>query len=142
MNSRIVLTDGDTFWYRDDVLHREDGPAVEWVNGTKEWWYKGFFVGKGDKPDPTLWARLTSVEANGGALLNGCIVDLEGVKWWYKDDLIYREDGPALEAPNGTTEWYFKGEFLGWNADGFWKLWDRLTDKQRGNPTLLKYLPR
>jgi len=22
-------------------LHREDGPAVEWINGTKQWWLNG-----------------------------------------------------------------------------------------------------
>lgn len=24
-----------------NVLHREDGPAVEWENGDKEWWING-----------------------------------------------------------------------------------------------------
>jgi hypothetical protein len=24
-----------------DLLHREDGPAVEWKNGMKEWWING-----------------------------------------------------------------------------------------------------
>ena len=23
------------------LFHREDGPAVEWGNGYKEWWYYG-----------------------------------------------------------------------------------------------------
>jgi hypothetical protein len=23
------------------VLHREDGPAIEWLDGKKEWWYYG-----------------------------------------------------------------------------------------------------
>jgi hypothetical protein len=32
---------GDKFWYKDDKYHREDGPAVEWVNGSKEWWING-----------------------------------------------------------------------------------------------------
>ncbi len=25
------------YWYLDDKLHREDGPAMEYVNGTKFW---------------------------------------------------------------------------------------------------------
>ena len=30
-----VYGDGTKFWYRDSVRHREDGPAVEYSNGTK-----------------------------------------------------------------------------------------------------------
>jgi len=133
---------GSKHWYKDDLLHREDGPAVELPDGTKKWWYKDIFVGEGDAPDPALWARLTSVELNGGPLLNGCIVDLHGKKHWYKEGNPHREDGPAIEFKNGDTEWYFAGEFLGWDDKGFWALWDLLTDKQRGSPNLLKYLPR
>ena len=29
------------FWGLDGKLHREDGPAVELVDGTKEWWKNG-----------------------------------------------------------------------------------------------------
>ena len=29
---------GDKFWYLNDKLHREDGPAIEWANGDKEWY--------------------------------------------------------------------------------------------------------
>jgi hypothetical protein len=28
-------------WYRNGQLHREDGPAIEWVDGSKEWWLNG-----------------------------------------------------------------------------------------------------
>ena len=28
-------------WYKGDLLHRTDGPAVEKANGTKEWWVNG-----------------------------------------------------------------------------------------------------
>jgi hypothetical protein len=26
---------------KDGKYHREDGPAVEWANGSKEWWLNG-----------------------------------------------------------------------------------------------------
>jgi hypothetical protein len=29
------------FWYLNDNLHREDGPAVEWADGTKSWYLNG-----------------------------------------------------------------------------------------------------
>ena len=32
-----IYDDGTKFWYLDDKLHREDGPAVECANGTKHW---------------------------------------------------------------------------------------------------------
>ena len=35
---------GTKEWYRNDKLHREDGPAIEYVDGTKEWWLNGNFI--------------------------------------------------------------------------------------------------
>jgi hypothetical protein len=35
---------GSKFYYKDKkmtILHREDGPAYEGYNGTKEWWLNG-----------------------------------------------------------------------------------------------------
>jgi len=37
----IKLADGDKFWYFNDELHREDGPAIEEADGTKHWYYHG-----------------------------------------------------------------------------------------------------
>jgi hypothetical protein len=31
----------DKKWYRDDRLHRDDGPAIERDNGTREWYRYG-----------------------------------------------------------------------------------------------------
>jgi len=33
--------DGEKRWYINDKLHREDGPAVAYADGTKEWWLWG-----------------------------------------------------------------------------------------------------
>lgn len=33
-----VHTNGSKFWYLSNKLHREDGPAVEWASGFKEWY--------------------------------------------------------------------------------------------------------
>jgi hypothetical protein len=30
-----------TEWRLNGYLHREDGPAIEWANGEKEWYLKG-----------------------------------------------------------------------------------------------------
>lgn len=37
----IVFADGTKRWYVNDRLHREDGPAVEHTNGTKQWFING-----------------------------------------------------------------------------------------------------
>jgi hypothetical protein len=65
-------------------LHRADGPAVEWPNGTKEWWFDG-------KPHRT----------DGPA-----IVLPTGYKAWYLHGKYHRVDGPAIEWPNGVKNWY------------------------------------
>jgi hypothetical protein len=33
--------DGTKAWYLAGKRHKEDGPAVEFPDGTKEWWYHG-----------------------------------------------------------------------------------------------------
>lgn len=40
----IKKTSLATFYYKDIegiIKHREDGPAVEWADGNKEWWIDG-----------------------------------------------------------------------------------------------------
>jgi hypothetical protein len=32
---------GPKLWYRNDLLHREDGPAIEWANGDVWWCLNG-----------------------------------------------------------------------------------------------------
>tara|TARA_R110000868_G_scaffold75946_3_gene218779 strand:+ start:5587 stop:5778 length:192 start_codon:yes stop_codon:yes gene_type:complete len=37
----FCITDkyGSKFWYLNGLLHREDGPAIEWFDGGKYWYY-------------------------------------------------------------------------------------------------------
>lgn len=50
MSERWLSEEGDVMWFlpqkagERDKLHRLDGPAVEYVNGQKEWHYKGIRV--------------------------------------------------------------------------------------------------
>ena len=37
----IEYTDGAKYWFIDGKIHREDGPAVENVNGIKYWFLYG-----------------------------------------------------------------------------------------------------
>ena len=43
MNKPVCKTyeSGTKEWWFNGVLHREDGPAVEYVNGSKEWFLNG-----------------------------------------------------------------------------------------------------
>tara|TARA_B100001094_G_scaffold40487_1_gene35158 strand:+ start:3446 stop:3682 length:237 start_codon:yes stop_codon:yes gene_type:complete len=36
-----VYRSGTKYWYLNDELHREDGPAVQCANGTKYWYLNG-----------------------------------------------------------------------------------------------------
>lgn len=35
-----IRPDGTKEWHLDGQLHREDGPAIEYVNGAKRWYIK------------------------------------------------------------------------------------------------------
>lgn len=37
----IEWENGSKNWYKEDKLHREDGPAIERINGDKYWYIKG-----------------------------------------------------------------------------------------------------
>jgi hypothetical protein len=51
-------------YYKDNLLHREDGPAVEYTNGIKCW----YIYGKYHRID------------------GPAIKDADGAKYWYLDD--------------------------------------------------------
>ena len=57
----VIDRDGDKHWYLNGKIHREDGPAIEWVDGSNFWFLKG----KRHREDgPAIeWAK--------------------GDKWWY-----------------------------------------------------------
>jgi len=85
--------DGNKFYYADKgmtKLHREDGPAVECTDGTKEWWLNG----KCHREDGPAceWS--------------------DGSKSWWLNDERHREDGPAIEYADGFKRWYVDGKYL------------------------------
>ena len=40
-NGLIIDWAGNKYWYKDDKSHREDGPAIELINGDKYWFQNG-----------------------------------------------------------------------------------------------------
>ena len=61
---------GTTYWHKDTrckVLHRDDGPAVEFANGHKEWYQNGQRH-RTDGPAVEWWAGDKSWYINGKKL--------------------------------------------------------------------------
>ena len=80
-----------TEWYNaKGQLHREDGPAVEWSDGDKAWYFNGK-LHREDGP---------------------AVVTADGDKQWYQNGKRHREDGPAVEYADGYKRWYLNGERL------------------------------
>jgi hypothetical protein len=83
-----VHTCGTKEWYLNGNLHREDGPAIEYVNGSRFWYLNGN-LHREDGP---------AVEYADGTLR------------WYLNDNLHREDGPAIEYADGSREWWLNDE--------------------------------
>lgn len=64
---------------------------------------------------------------------------------FYINGVSHRDDGPASiwYKESGVVDFYsfwFNGSHLGISNTGFWALWDRLSDEQRMNQNILKFL--
>jgi hypothetical protein len=99
---RVILESGDSTMTIDKKidarvwrnaagkLHREDGPAVEYSDGGKEWRLNGRYHREGG---PAIeWVN--------------------GDKSWYLNGKRHREDGPAVDYVSGHKEWWLNGEQL------------------------------
>ena len=93
MKYYVSVTDSETYWYKEadmKILHRENGPAVEYNNGYKAW----YIDGKRHHTDGP------AVEYSSGA------------KEWWLNGKLHREDGPAVEYSSGEKEWWLNGKEL------------------------------
>ena len=82
---------GSTHWYKDakcTILHRENGPAIEYSNGDRVWYQVG------------LLHRI-----DGPAIECVC-----GRKEWWQNGQLHRTDGPAVVFENGDNHWYINGK--------------------------------
>ena len=84
---------GTTRWYLDDKLHRENGPAVEYVDGSKKWFLDGK-LHRADGPaieraDGTKEWYINGVQLSEAEFLKrtksttceGRVVEVDGVKY-------------------------------------------------------------
>ena len=72
----------------EDLLHREDGPAVVYANGHKHWYMNGN-LHRADGP---------------------AIEYADGCKSWYLNGKLHNPNGPAIEHPNGSKSWLINGK--------------------------------
>jgi len=49
----------------------------------------------------------------------------DGYKAWYVNGKRHREDGPAVERPNGNKDWYLNNKFYGYNNEFTNELWQK-----------------
>ena len=92
MKDKLYYKDGTTSdkTIFSKVLHREDGPAVEYASGSRDWYLNG----KLHRED-------------------GPAVELaDGSKAWWLNGKLHREDGPAIEYADGFKRWHLNDEQL------------------------------
>jgi len=128
---------GNKFYYKDREMttrHRIDGPAVEWSDGSKEWWVDGkkhrldgpayeqangskawYVDGKLHRLDGSAIEQADGykewyVEGQLHRLDGPAVIYADGSKEWYVDDIRHRLDGPAIEYAGGEKSWYVDGK--------------------------------
>jgi hypothetical protein len=71
-NGLIINKNGDRFWYKNGLVHREDGPACEWFDCGKGWCINGKYHRE-----------------------DGPAMELEDVtQCWWLDDVNYGHEKP------------------------------------------------
>ena len=91
MNNQPVCEideDGDVYWTLNGQDHRDDGPAIEFSNGSKQWWVHG---------------KLHRLDGP-------AIESISGTKEWWLNGKRHREDGPAFDDGEGYKAWFLFGE--------------------------------
>lgn len=74
---------GSKFWKLiDKTMHREDGPAIEWAYGGKEWWLHG----KRHREDGPAVERADGTK-----------------EWWFNGELIYKDTTKEKEQDKNVT---------------------------------------
>ena len=100
-------TEEGVFHYRDGKLHREDGPAVEYADGSKHWMMNGE-LHREDGPAAEMHNGTKQYWLNGKMhRYDGPAVECaDGSKHWMLNGFHHREDGPAFEGATGETQWF------------------------------------
>ena len=88
MSKMEIDARGNKYWRNSKgQLHREDGPAIDYVNRSKEWYING---------------KLHRAEGP-------AIEYADGATTWYINGRLHRVDGPAVEYADGFKCWFING---------------------------------
>jgi hypothetical protein len=85
---QTVEFDDGIISFQNGEVHQENGPAIVWKNGQRDW----FLNGKRHRID------------------GPAVIEQNGKTEWWVNDKRHREDGPAFEHINGRKEWFFNGK--------------------------------
>ena len=99
-----------TFFY-----HREDGPAIEFADGTKKWYFNGRMHREG-----------------------GPAYESDGYEEWWINGNLHREDGPARVISGLGVEWYLNGVCFDTKERWF----EELTEEQKKKALYSEYFIR
>jgi phage gp46-like protein len=90
----IEYADGSKHWYVDGKRHRLDGPATEHADGSKSWWVD-----------------------NKRHRIDGPAIELaDGSKSWVVNGNRHRIDGPAVIGASGRSQFWIRGKRLNFTA--------------------------
>ena len=111
---RRVNSDGDVLYTKNKNrvdYHRLDGPAVEWLDGSKAWWVNGYRH-RIDGPAIEYASGRKAWWVNGylHRLDGPAIIGTDGSKRWYVNNKLHRLDGPAIEWLGGGRQWFVDGK--------------------------------
>ena len=104
-------TEKCTMYVVNNLLHRQDGPAIVYDNGLQQWYLNGVQHRIGGPshyhPDGTAhWMQFGKYHRVDGPAINFAF----GQKQWRLNGLFHRTDGPAIETPIvGANRWYVHG---------------------------------
>ncbi|AYV83875.1 MAG: hypothetical protein Hyperionvirus13_18 [Hyperionvirus sp.] len=98
---------GTRFWYKNGLLDRDDGAAIEYRSGKIREWFVGGLRHRSDgpaveSPDEKRWYFMGVLHRDNGP----AVENINGTQLWYKNGKLHREDGPAAIYPMGYVEFY------------------------------------
>lgn len=114
-NGKHITRAGNIHWFKNNLLHRENGPALEEKNGWVSWYFEG------------------QLHRDDGTDEPACIYK-DGHKQWWSNGVLHRETGPAVIHANGKVEWYINGQNL--SSDEFTHWLAKKTLNQKLHTTL------
>lgn len=100
-DAAIITSEGDETWFKDDLVHRTDGPAMTEIRtyggGAEYSWYLDNI-----KMPAEEWAQKTKFSGK-------TAYSRESSEAYWKNGLLHREDGPALIFGTGKSRWFLDG---------------------------------